>query len=102
MTPVQISKTGTGRSAIVNLDNMTNPYNVGFHYVVTGTATFSIELTPEDPFDATPTIWNAPSGMSALSASGVQNSTIPSRGVSINVASGTGTVTLYIVQAGLR
>lgn len=102
MTPIYVAKTGTGRSNILSLDNFTNPYNVGLHYVVSGTATFSLEITPEDPMDATPTVWNAPSGMTALSASGTQALTIPARGITINVASGTGTVTLYIVQAGLR
>lgn len=102
MTPISTSQTGTGRSTVLSLDNMTDPFNVGLHYVVTGTATFNIEVTPQDPMDAAPTVWNTPSGLSALTASGVQNTIIPARAIAINVTAGTGSVTLYIVQAGLR
>jgi len=102
MTPISVSQTGVGRSTVVALDNFTNPYNVGLHYIVTGTATFSFEITPQDAMDATPTVWNAPTGFSGLSASGAQAMTIPARAISINVTAGAGTVTLYVVQAGLR
>lgn len=102
MTPISVSQSGTGRSAVVAIDNFTNPFNVGMYYAVTGVATFNIEITPQDPMDATPTVWNIPSGFSGLTAAGVQAMTIPARAVSINVTAGGGTVTLYVVQAGLR
>lgn len=102
MTPISTSQTGTGRSAIIALDNFTNPFNVGLHYVVSGVATFNLEITPQDAMDATPTVWAAPTGLSGLTASGVQATTITARAISINVTAGTGSVTLYVVQAGLR
>ena len=102
MTPISTSQTGTGRSAVVAIDNFTNPFNVGMHYVITGAATFNVEITPQDAMDATPTVWNAPSGFSGLTASGAQAMTVPARAVSINVTAGAGSVTLYVVQAGLR
>ena len=104
MTPISVAQTGTGRSAVLSLDNFTNPYNVGLHYTVSGTATFNLEITPQDPMDATPTIWNVPTGLSGLTADGVQALTIPARGITVNITgvADTGTVTLYVVQAGLR
>lgn len=102
MTPISVTQTGVGDSSVLALDNMTDPYNVGLHYVVTGSATFDIQITPQDPVDAAPTVWNAPSGLTGLTASGVQGTIIPARGIRIHQTAGTGSVTLYVVQAGLR
>lgn len=102
MTPVNISKTGTGRSAIAAIDSMTNPVNVGIAIVVDGTATFNIETSMEDPVLGTPTVWSIPASLSGLTASAVVALTIPCHAVSINVTAGTGTVSASIVQAGVR
>jgi multidrug transporter EmrE-like cation transporter len=102
MTPVTISKTGTGRSAVIASDSFQNPFNVGLVIVVTGTATFNIEISMDDPSMAVPTVYAVPSGFSALTASANGSITIPHHALSINVTSGTGTVTAYIVQAGIR
>lgn len=102
MTPITISKTGTGRSTIMVPDSFQNPFNVGLLITVTGTATFNIEISMDDPSLATPTTWAAATGFSALSASTVGSLTIPCHALSINVTSGAGTVTAQIVQAGMR
>ncbi len=102
MNPITISKTGTGRSAIVGPDSFQNPFNIGLLITVTGTATFSIELSMDDPMTSTPSTWAAATGFSALTASTIGSITIPCHALSINVTSGTGTVTALIVQAGVR
>ena len=102
MTPITISKTGTGRSAIVVPDSFQNPFNVGILITLSGAATFNIEISMDDAMTATPTTWVAATGFSGLSASAVGTITIPCHAISINVASGTGTVTAQIVQAGVR
>ena len=102
MTPVTISKTGTGRSAVIASDSFQNPFNVGLVIVVTGTATYNIEISMDDPSVSTPSIWAAPTGFSALSASANGSITVPHHALSINITSGDGTVTAYIVQAGMR
>ena len=106
MTPKTVSKTGTGRSGVIALDWFTNPYNVALQAALSGTATFSVEITLEDPmdsgFDASTAVWTAVTNLSAITASALAQSTIPAKGVSINVASGTGTVTLTVLQAGIR
>lgn len=103
MTPITISKTGTGRSAIVVPDSFQNPFNVGIQLTLDGTATFSIEITMDDVTnDPAGAVWSVATGFSGLSASAIGSLTIPCHGLSINVASGTGTVTAKIVQAGIR
>lgn len=102
MTPITISKTGTGRSAIIASDSFQNPFNVGIVATVTGTATFNIEISMDDPSTGTPTVWAVDAGFSAKTAATNGSITVPHHALSINVTSGTGTVTAYIVQAGMR
>ena len=115
MTPVSVSLTTTGaaRSAAVAVDNFTNPFNIGLIAVASGTVTYNIEISPQDPMDAGYTVsganWAAPVLPSPLTVTGLTGSvavplTVPCRAVSINVTATTGsaTVTLYLVQAGLR
>lgn len=102
MTPVTISATGVGRSEVVAADSMTNPFNIGLVVTLTGVATYSIEVSMDDPMLAAPTVWAAPAGFSALTASSVGAITIPCHAVSINITSGIGTVSAQIVQAGVR
>lgn len=102
MTPVNTSQTGVGRSSIIAADSMTNPFNIGIAIIVTGTATFNIETSMEDPVLTAPTVWSIPAGMSGLTASAVLSLTIPCHAISINVTAGTGTVALSTVQAGVR
>ncbi|UOF80361.1 hypothetical protein [Caudoviricetes sp.] len=103
MTPITISQTGTGRSAIVVPDSFQKPFNVGIQLSLSGTATFSVEVTMDDAMNTPASaVWSAVTGLSALTAGTVASMTIPCHGLSINVTSGTGTVTAKIVQAGVR
>lgn len=102
MTPITISQTGTGRSAVIASDSFQSPFNVGIITTVTGTATFNIEISMDDPMLAAPTVWAVDAGFSSKSAATNGSITIPHHALSINVTSGTGTVTAYIVQAGVR
>jgi hypothetical protein len=102
MTPITITKTGTGRSAVMAPDSFQNPFNVGVLVTVTGTATYNIEFSMDDPMTAAPTVWAVASGFSAATASASGSLTVPCHAISINVTSGTGTVTAQIVQAGVR
>jgi hypothetical protein len=102
MTPVTISKTGTGRSAVIASDSFQNPFNVGIIAVVSGTATFNIEISMDDPSVVTPSVWAVDAGFSAKTASTNGSITVPHHALSINITSGSGTVTAYVVQAGVR
>ena len=102
MTPVTISKTGTGRSAVIASDSFQNPFNVGIIAVLSGTATFNIEISMDDPSVVTPSVWAIDAGFSAKTASTNGSITVPHHALSINITSGSGTVTAYVVQAGIR
>lgn len=102
MTPVTISRTNTGRSTIIASDSFQNPFNVGLIITITGTPTYNIEISMDDPTIGTPTVWAAPTGFSALTAAANGSITVPHHALSINITGGTGTVTAYIVQAGMR
>ena len=102
MTPVTILKTGTGRSAVIASDSFQNPFNVGIVAVVSGTATFNIEISMDDPSVVTPSVWAIDAGFSAKTASTNGSITVPHHALSINITSGSGTVTAYVVQAGIR
>ena len=102
MTPVILSKTGTGRSAIIASDSFQNPFNVGLVVTISGSPTYNIEISMDDPSTGTPTVWAAPSGFSALTAAANGSITVPHHAMSINITGGTGTVTAYVVQSGVR
>ena len=102
MTPISISQTGTGRSSIAQVDNFNEQFNVGIHLVLSGSATFNIEITPQDPMDGAITVWNAAPNLSGLTTASAASVTVPCRALSINVTGGVGTVTAYIVQSGER
>jgi hypothetical protein len=102
MTPITVTQTNTGQTAAVAVDNFTNPFNIGLITTITGSPTYNIEVTPQDPMDATPTVWVPPTALTGLTAATALSLSIPCRALRINVTAGTGSVTLYIVQAGLR
>jgi hypothetical protein len=102
MTPVTISKTNSGRSTIIASDSFQNPFNVGLVITITGTPTYNIEISMDDPSTGTPSVWAAPTGFSALTAAANGSITVPHHALSINITSGSGTVTAYVVQAGIR
>lgn len=102
MTPVTISRTNTGRSTIIASDSFQNPFNVGLIITISGSPTYNIEISMDDPSTGTPTVWAAPTGFSALTAAANGSITVPHHALSINVTAGSGTVTAYVVQAGVR
>lgn len=106
MQSITTSQTGTGTSTVVGVDYMIAPFAVGLGAVVSGTVTFTIEYTMQDPMDAgfnpATASWFPVTGMTSISATTGASLTVPCRGVRINVSSGSGTVTLYVQQAGTR
>ena len=102
MTPVTISKTGTGRSTVIASDSFQTPFNVGIVATVTGTATFNLEISMDDPSTGTPSVWAIDAGFSAKTAAANGSITVPHHAMSINITGGSGTVTAYVVQAGVR
>ena len=106
MQSITTSVAGVGSSPVEAVSWFTNPFNVGLGAVLSGTATFTVEYSFEDPtnagYSASTATWFSVTGLSAVSASTAAALTIPCRAVRVTIASGTGAVTLYVQQAGTR
>lgn len=105
MQNITLSKTGEGSSAVRNLDFFKFPFQVGLGTKVTGSATYTVEYTFSDPADpdfvAASATWYAISALTSKTGNETVEFTVPCRGIRItNAAGATGTVLLYIQQAG--
>lgn len=105
MRPVIVTQTGAGQSTAIPLDLYLTPFQVSLATVLNGAATYGIEFTYDDPF-------NPPSGglnwlpvgdiPTGSTVAGQATITAPVGAVRINQASGSGSVTLTVRQAGAR
>lgn len=101
-----ISKTGAGSSSIYAVDYFKCPVNVGIQAVLSGAATYTVEYTLDDiladGFNAATATWTgATADLTGAVASKNGLLTVPCRGIRITIASGAGTVTATICQAGI-
>ena len=89
-------------SAPIVTDFYANPYNVGMGVVVNGTVNYTVQHTFDDVLNAsvTPTWFNHPS-LAAQTATADGNYAFPVRAIRIFLNSGSGTVTLTIIQSGM-
>lgn len=103
---IKLTKTGTGRSTVHVPDTFQNPFNIGVGCVVSGTATYTVQHTFEDvtdpAFNPATATWFDNSGLTAQTGNANGNYAYPVNGISVNVTAGTGTVTVYLLQAGAR
>lgn len=102
---IKLTQTGVGRSRVHVPDTFRDPFNIGIGCVVTGTVTFVVQHTFEDVTDpafnsATATWFDNSMGSKSANADG--NYAFPVNGISVNVTAGTGSVTVYLLQAGAR
>lgn len=99
-----ITATGISRSNVCAVDDFQTPFNIGIGAKLTGTATFNIEYSFDDPmadgYTAAGATWYVASGFSGVSASTGGAFSIPCKALSINITASTGTVTATIIQAG--
>lgn len=115
LLPIVLTATAAGGGAAVSTvhipDQFRNPFNIGLgSAVTTGTATYTIEHTFDDVLSpdwvAASGNWATNSGWtgSKTAADGLVsgNYAYPVGGIRINISAGTGTVTLWIRQAGTR
>lgn len=103
---VSYTVTGAGTSAVISLDNFTNPFNVGIGVSITATATYTVEYTfddvSSDTFSAGSATWFTETTFGTATTKKAISFTTPCRGVRLNVSVSTGAATIYIQQAGLR
>jgi hypothetical protein len=95
-----VSKTGTGSSNSVVINTNVTPVNIGFAAVVSGTVNYSIQFSYDDPAIGLTTWFD---DVSITSKTGNEDGSInfPISAMKVLVNSGTGTVTLNVIQAGI-
>lgn len=99
MKPVSKSVSSATASGWIVLDTYANPFNVGFAVVLTGTATYTVQHTFDDPASS-PTVFSHPT-VAAQTANADGNYAFPVRAIRVNVTAYTsGTITLTAIQAG--
>lgn len=109
MRPTVVTVTGSsGLSAPVDVDIYINPLNVGLAVTATGTHSSKVEISYDDPFGSYVTSYNVDANwfdhatLTSITGNAHGSQTTPVRAVRLNKASGTPTVTLTVVQAGVR
>lgn len=95
-----VSKTGTGSSSAIVINTNCTPVNIGFAVVVSGTVNYTVEHTYDDPAVGF-TTWFADATVASKTANAKGSILFPVTGVRVTLASGTGTATMNLVQAGI-
>ncbi len=95
-----VSKTGVGSSSAIAMNDNVSPFNVGFGVAVTGTVTYTIQHTFDDPAVGF-TTWFPHPTIAAKSDNQDGNYAFPVSGIKILVTAGTGTATMNLIQAGI-
>ena len=94
-----ISLTGTGNSAAMVVNTNTNPVNIGLAFVVSGTVNYTMQVCFDDPSSFT--TWFDDATVASKTANFASSISMPVTGVRFKIDSGTGTVTMSAVQAGI-
>lgn len=95
-----VSKTGTGSSSPVVINTNVTPVNIGFAAVVTGTVNYSIQFSYDDPAVGF-TTWFDDTTITSKTGNEDGSVNFPISAIKVLVNSGTGTVTLNVIQAGI-
>lgn len=100
MRAQSVSKTGTGSSSALVMNTNISPFNVGFGVTVSGNVTYSVQHTFDDPGVGFTTWYSHPT-IAAKTDAQDGNYAFPVTGIKLLVASGNGTATISVVQAGI-
>lgn len=103
--PFVVTQTGVGSSSIYPFNLNITPGNIAIGCVINGTVNYTVQHTYDDVFAAsfTPagaTWFNHPT-LAAQAASAESNYAYPPRAVRVTVNSGSGSVTMTVIQAGV-
>ena len=100
MKQQSVAKTGTGSSSAIVVNTNISPVNIGFGVIATGTVTYSIQHTFDDPAVGF-SVWYSHPTIAGLSANADGNYAFPVTGIKVLVTAGAGTATLNLIQAGI-
>ena len=95
-----VSKTGTGSSSALVMNTNISPFNVGFGVIATGTVTYTVQHTFDDPAVGF-NVWYSHPTIAAKTDNQDGNYAFPVTGIKVLVTAGTGTATLNLIQAGI-
>lgn len=105
MRAAKVTRTGAGVSAWLPLDPYSGGYGDGLYAKVTGSATYGIEVTPDDIFDPAVAPQAYPCDIVALAAGATttQSGSLlkAARAVRINQTVGAGSVELTVITRGI-
>ena len=95
-----VAKTGEGSSAPIVIDTNKNPVNIGFAVIKDGTVNYTVQHTFDDPAVGF-SVWFSHPTVAAKDANAEGSYTTPITAVRVTMNSGTGSVTLKLLQAGV-
>lgn len=95
-----ISKTGVGSSPALVMNTNISPFNVGFGVIVTGTVTYTVQHTFDDPAVGF-SVWYSHPTITAKTDNQDGNYAFPVTGIKVLVTAGDGTATMKLLQAGI-
>lgn len=95
-----VSQTAAGSTSALVMNTNTNPFNVGFGVIVSGTVNYTVQHTFDDPAVGF-TTWFPHPTIASLSANADGNYAFPVTGIRLTVNSGGGTATLKLIQSGI-
>lgn len=96
-----VSQTDTGSSAIIPMNLDSTPFNVGFGVTISGTPTYTVQHTFDNPWTTTSPVWFDHPTVAGETANADGNYAFPVAAIKVAVTSGTGTATLTVIQAGI-
>lgn len=101
MRPMTVSQTGAGSSAPIPFD-MHGRSEISLQVNVTGTVTYTVEQTLDDPADAGAVWFSHPDATLVGATTSLQgNYAYVPRAARVTVSSGSGTAKLIAIQSGL-
>ncbi len=95
------TKTGTGSSNVLPMDLYISPFNVGFGVVATGTVTYTVQHTFDNPQTVASPVWFSHPTIAVKSDNQDGNYAFPVAAIKVLVTAGAGTATMTLIQAGV-
>ena len=95
-----VAKTGVGSSPAIVVNTNISPVNIGFGVIVTGTVTYTVQHTFDDPAVGF-NVWFPHPTIATKSDNQDGNYAFPITGVKVLVTAGAGTASMQLIQAGI-
>jgi hypothetical protein len=96
-----VSQTDTGYSDDMPMNLDSTPFNVGFGVTITGTPTYTVQHTFDNPWTTAAPVWFNHPTVAGKTINTDGNYAFPVAAIRVAVTSGTGTATLTVIQAGI-